>query len=199
MLDDLTTLPDAELLRRHVDGDGGAAFGELFRRHRDRLWAVALRTTGDPEEAADALQDAMVSAFGKAGSYRADAAVTTWLPGARRLGTHTLTTLPPDLVAGLPEWCRATLTDLAAQRLPQVEEYRLSLFRLPGAEAGGAGTRAVLEVRSHEVPFVLEDGQRVGRLIYERLIARPDRLYGAGIGSSYQRQGLTLSKHFRLD
>lgn len=66
------------------------------------------------------------------------AAVTTWLPGARRLGTHTLTTLPPDLVAGLPEWCRATLTDLAAQRLPQVEEYRLSLFRLPGAEAGGA-------------------------------------------------------------
>jgi dCTP deaminase len=75
-------------------------------------------------------------------------------------------------------------------------------------EAGGAGegrespgnaggTRAVLEVRSHEVPFVLEDGQRVGRLIYERLIARPDRLYGAGIGSSYQRQGLALSKHFR--
>ncbi|MGH6920937.1 MAG: 2'-deoxycytidine 5'-triphosphate deaminase, partial [Geminicoccaceae bacterium] len=60
-------------------------------------------------------------------------------------------------------------------------------------------TRAVLEVRSHEVPFVLEDGQRVGRLVYERLIARPDRLYGAGIGSSYQRQGLALSKHFRLD
>ena len=68
-------------------------------------------------------------------------------------------------------------------------------------EAGGGtaeeGTRAVLEVRSHEVPFVLEDGQRVGRLIYERLIARPDRLYGAEIGSSYQRQGLALSKHFR--
>jgi dCTP deaminase len=65
----------------------------------------------------------------------------------------------------------------------------------PGSDPGG--TRAVLEVRSHEVPFVLEDGQRVGRLIYERLIARPDRLYGAGIGSSYQRQGLALSKHFR--
>jgi dCTP deaminase len=66
-----------------------------------------------------------------------------------------------------------------------------------GAAADGAGTRAVLEVRSHEVPFVLADGQRVGRLVYERLIARPDRLYGAGIGSSYQRQGLALSKHFR--
>jgi dCTP deaminase len=65
------------------------------------------------------------------------------------------------------------------------------------AEAGGDGTRAVLEVRSHEVPFVLEDGQRVGRLIYERLIARPDRLYGEGIGSSYQLQGLALSKHFK--
>jgi dCTP deaminase len=65
------------------------------------------------------------------------------------------------------------------------------------ADAGGDGTRAVLEVRSHEVPFMLEDGQRVGRLVYERLIARPDRLYGAGIGSSYQRQGLTLSKHFK--
>jgi dCTP deaminase len=64
-------------------------------------------------------------------------------------------------------------------------------------EARGEGSRAVLEVRSHEVPFLIEDGQVVGRLIYERLIARPDRLYGTGIGSSYQRQGLALSKHFK--
>jgi RNA polymerase sigma-70 factor (ECF subfamily) len=55
------------------------AFGTLFARHRDRLWAVALRTTGDPEDAADALQDAMIAAFRRAGSYRGDAAVTTWL------------------------------------------------------------------------------------------------------------------------
>ncbi len=55
------------------------AFGELFRRHRDRLWAVALRTVCDPEEAADALQDAMVSAFRRAGDFRGDSAVTTWL------------------------------------------------------------------------------------------------------------------------
>ncbi len=66
-----------------------------------------------------------------------------------------------------------------------------------GGAADGEGTRAVLEVRSHEVPFMLEDGQRVGRLIYERLVARPDCLYGTGIGSSYQRQGLQLSKHFK--
>ena len=64
-------------------------------------------------------------------------------------------------------------------------------------DRGGAGTRAVLEVRSHEVPFVVEDGQIVGRLIYERLAALPDKLYGRDIGSSYQRQGLALSKHFK--
>jgi RNA polymerase sigma-70 factor, ECF subfamily len=69
---------DAELLRRHLDGDT-EAFGALFTRHRDRLWAVALRTTCDPEEAADALQDAMISAFRRAGDFRGDSAVTTWL------------------------------------------------------------------------------------------------------------------------
>lgn len=69
---------DRELMQRHVDGDPDA-FGELVSRHRDRLWAVALRTLRDPDEAADALQDALVSAFRRAGSYRGDAAVTTWL------------------------------------------------------------------------------------------------------------------------
>jgi RNA polymerase sigma-70 factor (ECF subfamily) len=69
---------DRALVAAHVAGDP-AAFGTLFARHRDRLWAVALRTTGDPEEAADALQDAMVAAFRRADSYRGDAAVTTWL------------------------------------------------------------------------------------------------------------------------
>jgi dCTP deaminase len=65
-------------------------------------------------------------------------------------------------------------------------------------EAGGEGARAVLEVRSYEVPFVLEHGQIVGRLSYERLTERPTRLYGAGSAqSSYQRQGLKLSKHFK--
>jgi RNA polymerase sigma-70 factor (ECF subfamily) len=66
------------LLRRHVDGDADA-FGMLFTRHKDRLWAVAVRTLGDAEEAADALQDAMISAFRQAGGFRGDSAVTTWL------------------------------------------------------------------------------------------------------------------------
>jgi RNA polymerase sigma-70 factor, ECF subfamily len=69
---------DRALVAAHLAGDP-EAFGTLFSRHRDRLWAVALRTTGDPEEAADALQDAMVAAFRRADSYRGDAAVTTWL------------------------------------------------------------------------------------------------------------------------
>src|ERR1700744_4878204 len=82
---------DHELLRRHVAGDSDA-FGELFRRHRDRLWAVALRTVCDPEEAADALQDAMISAFRRAADFRGDSAVTTWLP--RIVGNAGLDGLP---------------------------------------------------------------------------------------------------------
>ena len=69
---------DAELLRRHVAGDT-ASFGLLFQRHKDRLWAVALRTTCDPDDAADALQEAMISAFRRAGDFRGESAVTTWL------------------------------------------------------------------------------------------------------------------------
>ncbi|AEW95496.1 MULTISPECIES: RNA polymerase sigma factor SigM [Streptomycetaceae] len=69
---------DAALLARHVAGEPDA-FGELVRRHRDRLWAVALRTLGDPEEAADAVQDALVSAFRAAHTFRGQSAVTTWL------------------------------------------------------------------------------------------------------------------------
>jgi RNA polymerase sigma-70 factor, ECF subfamily len=69
---------DRGLLARHVEGDP-EAFSELFNRHRDRLWAVALRTTGDPEDAADALQDAAVSAFRAAAAFRSESAVGTWL------------------------------------------------------------------------------------------------------------------------
>ncbi|MBH5335952.1 RNA polymerase sigma factor SigM [Streptomyces pactum] len=69
---------DADLLARHVDGDPDA-FAEIVRRHRDRLWAVALRTLGDREEAADAVQDALVSAYRAAHTFRGRSAVTTWL------------------------------------------------------------------------------------------------------------------------
>ena len=83
-----------------------------------------------------------------------------------------------------------------------VGEFRVHYagFFDPGfgyADSGGKGSRAVLEVRSHEVPFVLEDGQVVGRLVYERLTEVPDKVYGTGIGSSYQRQTLALAKQFK--
>jgi dCTP deaminase len=95
--------------------------------------------------------------------------------------------------------------DFAAEMVPfdpLVGEFRVHYagFFDPGfgyAGAGGLGARAVLEVRSREVPFILEHRQIVGRLVYEKMLARPDQLYGAGIGSNYQAQGLKLSKHFR--
>ncbi|WP_377639392.1 RNA polymerase sigma factor SigM [Oryzobacter terrae] len=79
MSDDLLELSDRDLMARHVAGDGGVAFGELFRRHRDRMYAVALRTTSNRELAADAVQEAFISAFRRADAYRGEAAVTTWL------------------------------------------------------------------------------------------------------------------------
>ena len=106
------------------------------------------------------------------------------------LASREAVTVPPDHAAEM------TAYDT------RVGEFRVHYagFFDPGfgfAGSGGAGSRAVLEVRSHEVPFVLEHGQVVGRLVYERLTEEPDKLYGRKIGSSYQRQGLQLAKQFR--
>ncbi|MBI4921537.1 MAG: 2'-deoxycytidine 5'-triphosphate deaminase [Devosia nanyangense] len=95
--------------------------------------------------------------------------------------------------------------DYAAEMVPfdpLVGEFRVHYagFFDPGfghSAAGGTGSRAVLEVRSREVPFLLGHGQTIGRLVYERLTEPPDRLYGSGVGSNYQAQTLKLSKHFR--
>ncbi|APX88490.1 2'-deoxycytidine 5'-triphosphate deaminase [Brevirhabdus pacifica] len=98
--------------------------------------------------------------------------------------------IPPDYAAEM------------APYLAMVGEFRVHYagFFDPGfghSEAGGTGSRGVLEVRCHEAPFVLEHGQIVGRLVYERMSARPEEVYGAGIASNYQGQGLKLSKHFK--
>ncbi|WP_431299734.1 2'-deoxycytidine 5'-triphosphate deaminase [Tabrizicola sp. BL-A-41-H6] len=100
-------------------------------------------------------------------------------------------TIPPDYAAEM------------APYLAMVGEFRVHYagFFDPGfgyAAAGGAGSRGVLEVRCHEAPFVLEHGQVVGRLVYERMSARPETLYGAGIASNYQGQGLKLAKQFKV-
>jgi dCTP deaminase len=99
--------------------------------------------------------------------------------------------IPPDHAAEM------------APYLAMVGEFRVHYagFFDPGfghAAAGGAGARGVLEVRCHEAPFALEHGQIVGRLVYERMLEVPETLYGAGIASNYQGQGLKLSKHFRM-
>ncbi|EGJ21064.1 2'-deoxycytidine 5'-triphosphate deaminase [Cereibacter sphaeroides WS8N] len=99
-------------------------------------------------------------------------------------------TIPPDHAAEM------------APYLAMVGEFRVHYagFFDPGfghAQAGGTGSRGVLEVRCHEAPFALEHGQVVGRLVYERMEECPDMLYGAGIASNYQGQGLKLAKHFR--
>lgn len=118
---------DVELLRAHVDGDA-EAFGELFARHRDRLWAVALRTMGNPEEAADALQDALISAFRRAGSFRGDAAVTTWLHRVvvnacldriRSNKVRAADALPDDLEEYAGRGSLATASDSAAGEEPE--------------------------------------------------------------------------------
>ena len=98
--------------------------------------------------------------------------------------------IPPDCAAEM------------APYLAMVGEFRVHYagFFDPGFgydAAGGAGSRGVLEVRCHEAPFVLEHGQVVGRLVYERMSERPETLYGVDIKSNYQGQGLKLSKHFR--
>ena len=98
-------------------------------------------------------------------------------------------TIPPDYAAEM------------APFLAMVGEFRVHYagFFDPGfgyASAGGAGSRGVLEVRCHEAPFVLEDGQVVGRLVYERMAERPETLYGREIASNYQGQGLKLAKQF---
>jgi dCTP deaminase len=106
------------------------------------------------------------------------------------LASKEAVTVPPDHAAEM----RAYDT--------QVGEFRVHYagFFDPGfgyADCDGTGSRAVLEIRSFEVPFVLRDGQLVGRLVYERLTGVPDKLYGPTIGSSYQRQGLALAKQFK--
>jgi dCTP deaminase len=105
------------------------------------------------------------------------------------LATRESVRIPPKLAAEMVAYDTA------------VGEFRVHYagFFDPGFgwNGDGRGAKAVLEVRSHEVPFMLEHGQTVGWLKYERMADKPDRLYGQGIGSNYQNQGLKLAKQFR--
>lgn len=145
--DGLTGPSDADLLRAHVEGDPGA-FAELVRRHRDRLWAVALRTIGDREEAADAVQDALLSAHRGAARFRGDSAVTTWLhrivvnsclDRIRRRQSHPTVPLPdggsvtgPEPAAPAPDHDTALVVRQALAELPADQRAALVLVDVQG-------------------------------------------------------------------
>ncbi|MCY4310450.1 MAG: 2'-deoxycytidine 5'-triphosphate deaminase, partial [Rhodospirillaceae bacterium] len=166
---------------------------------------ISIDLVGDPESGLvgyKAKRDAGVIDYDRPGAYdwidfwepiptRADNAIVLNLEDFYILRSKESVSVPPDH---------------AAEMIPYdtlVGEFRVHYagFFDPGfghSDHGGLGSRAVLEVRPHEVPFMVEDGQIVGKLVYEPLMEIPDRLYGKGMGSSYQAQGLRLSKHFRI-
>lgn len=148
-------LSDEELLAAHISGDS-AAFGELFRRHSDRMWAVALRTCRDPEEAADAVQDAMISAFRRAGSFRGQAKVSTWmhrivvnacLDRLRSKKAKATVPLPetesdratPDHRDGIDEHTTRMTVMAALAELPDEQRLALTLVDLEGWSVDEAG------------------------------------------------------------
>jgi RNA polymerase sigma-70 factor, ECF subfamily len=144
------TRDDTALLHAHAAGDPHA-FGEIVRRHRDRLWAVALRTLGDREEAADALQDALLSAYRAADRFRGDSAVTTWLhrivvnaclDRIRRRQARPTVPLPETDVTPAPMQDRETalVVRAALNQLPAEQRAALILVDVQGypvAEAAG--------------------------------------------------------------
>ncbi len=147
---------DAELLAAHVAGEP-AAFTTLVTRHQDRLWAVAVRTTGDRDEAADALQDAMVSAYRGAAGFRGEAAVTTWLHRVvvnacldrmRRRRARPTVPLPETEPADVRDEHARTETALdvraALAALPEHQRQALVLVDMHGLSVAEAA--AVLEV-----------------------------------------------------
>ncbi|MCW2599311.1 MAG: polymerase sigma factor SigM [Frankiales bacterium] len=143
---------DRALLAAHLDGDP-RAFDDLVRRHRQRMWALALRTLGEPEEASDAVQDACVSAFRGAGSYRGDARVTTWLhrivvnaclDRARRKAVRPTVPLPEQPPADPRDRYAERETRLEVERalaaLPEEQRLAIALVDLQGLSVEEAAT-----------------------------------------------------------
>ncbi|HZU76919.1 MAG TPA: 2'-deoxycytidine 5'-triphosphate deaminase [Dehalococcoidia bacterium] len=199
--------PNADVSRKAAGAGEELVYGEDGEPQRasvlSGLWFSVDLKGGDSQIIGwKAIHDAPVIDADRTGCY--DPA-DFWEP-VRRLPEGALILKPGEFyILGSKERVRVPHA-FAAEMVPydpSVGEFRVHYagFFDPGFGYGRGelrGTRAILEVRSHEVPYALRDGQKIGRLIYERLLAPPEKLYGTSAGSSYQFQRLGLSKHFRL-
>jgi len=193
----VTDPTDAELLAAHVAGDA-EAFSVLVRRHSDRLWAVALRTLGDREEAADALQEALISAFRRADSFRGDAAVTTWLhrivvnaclDRVRRRKARPTVAMPEDA----PTWAERTdrlgqvdtalAVREALETLPDEQHAALVLVDMQGYSVADAAQ--ILQIPEGTVKSRCSRG-RARLLPLLQAIRNPDA--GPGVGTEADRE-----------
>jgi RNA polymerase sigma-70 factor (ECF subfamily) len=154
---------DAALIEAHVAGDADA-FGVLFARHRDRLWAVALRTMGNPDDAADGLQDGLIAAYRRAGSFRGEAAVTTWLHRVvvnacldrlRAAKVRAADALPDDLAdrGGRGALVTADVTDPADESVA-TERRRLVLQALASLPAEQRAALVLVDMEGYSVAEV---------------------------------------------
>ena len=185
---DVDDIDDATLLRRHVDGDA-AAFGVLVARHRDRAWAVALRTLGDPGEAEDAVQDAFLSAFRQAGRFRGDAQFSTWLhrivvnaclDKLRRRRVHAVVPYDAEALAAIPDprddyAQRETVVEVtdALSRLSDDQRLAIVLVDLQGMSINEAA--AILDVPAGTVKSRCHRGRAQLAVLLGHL--RPERVH----------------------
>ncbi|HEY2674991.1 MAG TPA: RNA polymerase sigma factor SigM [Rugosimonospora sp.] len=191
--DDPAVPDDKALLAAHVSGDPDA-FAELIRRHRDRLWAVALRTLGDREEAADALQDAMISVLRASDRFRGDSAVTTWLHRIvvnacldrirRRQARPTVALADSDPVP-IPAVDSDTALDVRAAlaRLPDEQRIALILVDIEGYPVSEVA--AILQVAEGTVKSRCARGRaRLATLLAHLRNPAPDRTVRSETGTS---------------
>lgn len=206
--------PDAELLARHAAGDP-QAFATLVHRHRDRLWAVALRTAGNPEDAADALQDALLSAFRAAAGFRGDAQVTTWLHRIvvnacldllRRRSTQRLVPLPAEdgpqrgVLAAPDDLARRELsTDIEAalRTLPDEQRAAIVLVDVQGYPVQEAA--AILGVPSGTVKSRCARGRARLVTLLDRPSAQRNHGAAASVTSGTETAGGTGPDGIRPD
>lgn len=201
--------PPADAAMRRLQASEGLVDAGAAEADINKGVAISVDLSGDPETGLIGYRAKPHTTLIDIDKPGACEVLDYWEPVRRQAGRPAELILNPDefYILMSKEFVTVPLDHAAEMRAydTRVGEFRVHYagFFDPGfghEAAGGVGTRAVLEVRSHDVPFVVEDGQTVCRLVYEQMTEIPDKLYGAGgVGSNYQGQGLKLSKHFKAD